>query len=290
MDLNQFFHQLQLNLGVHGSTLPGSMAKLAATALAVVMVIGLKRIMLAVAARLLKNHQRLTVLAGWMGLFAYLIIGIAVIRIWFEGLHNFLTFLGIIAVGLTIVSKELILNFVAFWVIIWRELFSIGDRVQVGDVVGDVTRKGILYFSVVEVGNWVKADQSTGRMARIPNALVLTTPVLNYSKGFRFIWNELTLTVAPGGDWKRARDVMTRTAEDYASNFEQPEPPDPVGDDEFVIFRRLTPKVYLKLTDAGYELTLRYLCKPRSRRDSENELLERILDALEGASIPLAFK
>lgn len=290
MDLNQFFHQLQLNLGVHGSTLPGSMAKLAATALAVVVVIGLKRIMLAVAARLLKNHQRLTVLAGWMGLFAYLIIGIAVIRIWFEGLHNFLTFLGIIAVGLTIVSKELILNFVAFWVIIWRELFSIGDRVQVGDVVGDVTRKGILYFSVVEVGNWVKADQSTGRMARIPNALVLTTPVLNYSKGFRFIWNELTLTVAPGGDWKRARDVMTRTAEDYASNFEQPEPPDPVGDDEFVIFRRLTPKVYLKLTDAGYELTLRYLCKPRSRRDSENELLERILDALEGASIPLAFK
>ncbi|WP_018124709.1 mechanosensitive ion channel family protein [Desulfovibrio oxyclinae] len=290
MDLNQFFHQLQLNLGVHGSTLPGSMAKLAATALAVVVVIGLKRIMLAVAARLLKNHQRLTVLAGWMGLFAYLIIGIAVIRIWFEGLHNFLTFLGIIAVGLTIVSKELILNFVAFWVIIWRELFSIGDRVQVGDVVGDVTRKGILYFSVVEVGNWVKADQSTGRMARIPNALVLTTPVLNYSKGFRFIWNELTLTVAPGGDWKRARDVMTRTAENYASNFEQPEPPDPVGDDEFVIFRRLTPKVYLKLTDAGYELTLRYLCKPRSRRDSENELLERILDALEGASIPLAFK
>jgi small-conductance mechanosensitive channel len=290
MDLNQFFHQLQLNLGVHGSTLPGSMAKLAATALAVVVVIGLKRIMLAVAARLLKNHQRLTVLAGWMGLFAYLIIGIAVIRIWFEGLHNFLTFLGIIAVGLTIVSKELILNFVAFWVIIWRELFSIGDRVQVGDVVGDVTRKGILYFSVVEVGNWVKADQSTGRMARIPNALVLTTPVLNYSKGFRFIWNELTLTVAPQGDWKQARAMMTRAAEDYASSFDQPEPPDPVGDDEFVIFRRLTPKVYLKLTDAGYELTLRYLCKPRSRRDSENELLERILDEFESASIPLAFK
>lgn len=290
MDLNQFFHHLQLNLGVHGSTLPDSMAKLAATALAVVVVFGLKRILLAAAARLLNNHQRLTVLAGWVGLFAYLIIGIAVIRIWFEGLHNFLTFLGIIAVGLTIVSKEIILNFVAFWVIIWRELFSIGDRVQVGDVVGDVTRKGILYFSVVEVGNWVKADQSTGRMARIPNALVLTTPVLNYSKGFRFIWNELTLTVAPEGDWKRARELMTGAAEAYAATLEQPEPPDPVGDDEFMIFRRLTPKVYLKVTDAGYELTLRYLCKPRSRRDSENELLERILDAFENASIPLAFK
>lgn len=290
MDLNQFFHHLQLNLGVHGSTLPDSMAKLAATALAVVVVFGLKRILLAAAARLLNNHQRLTVLAGWVGLFAYLIIGIAVIRIWFEGLHNFLTFLGIIAVGLTIVSKEIILNFVAFWVIIWRELFSIGDRVQVGDVVGDVTRKGILYFSVVEVGNWVKADQSTGRMARIPNALVLTTPVLNYFKGFRFIWNELTLTVAPEGDWKRARELMTGAAEAYAATLEQPEPPDPVGDDEFMIFRRLTPKVYLKVTDAGYELTLRYLCKPRSRRDSENELLERILDAFENASIPLAFK
>lgn len=290
MDLQTFVLSLQQSLGVHGTALPHSVAKIVATVIVVTFILVVKKMVMLTISRLTSDHHKVTAAAGWIGLLAYMVIGLGVIRIWFEGLDNFLTFLGIIAVGLTIVSKELILNFVAFWVIIWRDLFTVGQRVQVGDTVGDVTRKGILYFSLMEVGNWVQADQSTGRLVRIPNALVLTTPVVNYSKGFRYIWNEVTVTLTPGSNWRRAREIMTRIAGEYvAETGDTPKPPKPVGDEEFIIFRRLTPKVYLSLGDYGYKLSLRYLCKPRERRDSANTLLERILEAFESEGIKIAF-
>ncbi|GAB7022293.1 mechanosensitive ion channel family protein [Salidesulfovibrio brasiliensis] len=291
MDIQTFFSSLQQSLGVHGTTLPHSVAKIAATGIVVFFILLVKKAVMLTISRLTTDHHRVTAAAGWIGLLAYMIIGLAVIRIWFEGLDNFLTFLGIIAVGLTIVSKELILNFVAFWVIIWRDLFTVGQRVQVGDTIGDVTRKGILYFSLMEVGNWVEAEQSTGRLVRIPNALVLTQPVVNYTKGFRYIWNELTVTVDPESNWRRAREIMTETATTcLAESGDKPKPPKPVGDEEFIIFRRLTPKVYLTLTNTGYRLTLRYLCRPRERRDSANTLLERILDSFEREGIKVSFQ
>lgn len=289
--MNDFILLLQKHLGFHGSALPESIAKLAATAVLIAAVIVLRKLFMAVAGRMTRNPHKLTIAAGWIGAFAYMAIALIVIRIWFEGLQNFLTFLGIIAVGLTIVSKELLINFVAFWVIIWRDLFTIGERIQVGDITGDVTRKGILYFSVMEVGNWVKADQSTGRIIRVPNSTILITPVANYTRGFKYIWNEIALTLVPEADWKRAREIMTETAAAHTTETgDTPRPPKPVGDEEFIIFRRLTPKVYLSVASNGYTLTLRYLCRPRERRDSTNILLERILDAFKREGIELAFE
>ena len=39
----------------------------------------------------------------------------------------------------------------------------------------------------------------------------------------------------------------------------------------------LTPVVYTKVADSGVVLTLRYLCRPRSRRNSEEDIWEDIL-------------
>ena len=38
----------------------------------------------------------------------------------------------------------------------------------------------IFQFSLLEIGNWVNADQSTGRIVHEPNALVFTEPLSNY--------------------------------------------------------------------------------------------------------------
>ncbi len=47
----------------------------------------------------------------------------------------------------------------------------------------------------MEIGNWVEADQSTGRVIHVPNALVFTEALANYSAGFAFLWNELPVLV-----------------------------------------------------------------------------------------------
>ena len=78
--------------------------------------------------------------------------------------------------------------------IIWRHPFRVGDRIQVGDQAGDVIDLRIFQFSLMEIGNWVAADQSTGRIIHVPNGIVFTHPLANYSLGFDYIWNEIPIT------------------------------------------------------------------------------------------------
>lgn len=46
-----------------------------------------------------------------------------------------------------------------------------------------------------------------------------------------------------------------------------------------IFYKKLTPVVYTTVKDCGVMLTIRYLCAPRKRRGSEQEIWEDILDA-----------
>jgi hypothetical protein len=48
-----------------------------------------------------------------------------------------------------------------------------------------------------------------------------------------------------------------------------------------IFYQYLTPIVYTKVMDSGVLLTVRYVCDPRTRRSSENDLWEEILDAFD---------
>ena len=44
-----------------------------------------------------------------------------------------------------------------------------------------------------------------------------------------------------------------------------------------IYYKNLTPIVYTSVKESGVLLTIRYLCNPRKRRGSENEIWENIL-------------
>ena len=45
-----------------------------------------------------------------------------------------------------------------------------------------------------------------------------------------------------------------------------------------IFYQKLTPIVYTSVKDSGVMLTMRYLCEPRKRRNSENDIWEDILE------------
>jgi small-conductance mechanosensitive channel len=106
-------------------------------------------------------------------------------KIWVEGFGYFLTFIGFIAAALTITQKEYIMNFVGWLIIMWRDLFTEGDYIEVGRYCGFVKSIGPLYFSLEEVSDiW---GDKTGRTIKIPNSLIATNPVINFSTEASFI-------------------------------------------------------------------------------------------------------
>jgi small-conductance mechanosensitive channel len=141
---------------------------------------------------------------------------VAVILVWSGEGSGILTVLTLIGAGLAIALRELLLSFAAWINIVARPPYKQGDRIEVNDVRGDVLDIGPLHTVMLEIGSWVDADQSTGRIAHVPNNWIFLYGVHNYTRGFSFIWNEISFTVTFRSDWTAAREIMIAIANENA--------------------------------------------------------------------------
>ena len=214
------------------------------------------------------------------------VVGLLIVgRIWLTGFQTFLTFAGLVSAGIAIALKDTVAS-VAGWVfIVWRRPFAVGDRIQIGEIIGDVIDIRVFQFSLLEVGGWVDSDQSTGRVVHVPNGLLMTTPLANYGAGFEYIWNEIPVLVTFESSWRKAKDILLSIAEKHAENLsEKAAQKVRETNRKFMIFyKTFTPTVYTSVKDSGVLLTIRYLCRPRERRGSTQAIWENVLDQFKAA-------
>lgn len=216
----------------------------------------------------------------------YLVILLGLIlvgRVWLRGFSSLATFLGLASAGIAIALREIIANIAGWFYIMLRRPFSLGDRIEVGGARGDVVDIRVLGFSLLEVGNWVAADQSTGRIVHVPNGKVFSESVANYTSGTRHIWEEVGVLVTFESDWRAARklmeDILEKVVEDASELTGMRQ-----GDDRrYLIYRGAsTPIVYTSVEDSGVLLTARFPVRPRQRRGAVEEFWEGILDGFAG--------
>jgi len=213
--------------------------------------------------------------------------------IWIDGLSQIGTFLGLLTAGVAIALKDVVADLAGWVFIVWKGPFRLGDRIQVGPHSGDVVDISILQFSMIEIGNWVDADQSTGRLIHIPNAKVLSSPVANYMDEFPFLWHEIPVLVTFESDWRAAKAILEEIVEGESQA---------VGDQArealrrsqgktLITYDRVSGTVYTSVRADGVLLTLRFLVEPRQRRGTEQRVWERILDAFDAEeAISLAYR
>lgn len=221
---------------------------------------------------------------GWRKITGYIAVAVgflALARIWFIGFGSFATFAGLVSAGLAIALKDIVANLAGWIFLVWRRPFVVGDRIQIGEHRGDVIDVRAFQFSLMEVGNWVDAEQSTGRVLHVPNGLVLTQTVANYSRGFPYIWNEVPVLITFESDWSRAKEILLEIVANRPEALsERAEHALREASKKFFIrYPTLTPTVYTEVKESGVLLTLRYLCPPRRRRGTEQSIWEAILEA-----------
>lgn len=220
-----------------------------------------------------KWRKNITYIAFFIGL---LIVG----QIWFDALGSLGTFLGLLSAGIAIALKDPVTDIAAWMFLIWRKPFDIGDRIQVGTSKGDVIDIRVFKFTILEIGNWVDADQSTGRVIHIPNHKVFTDDIANYTSDFEFIWNEMGVLVTFESDWKKAKKILEEVVDENMQEFvEQAREEVKKAEKSYLIqYRYLTPIVYTSVKDSGINLSIRYLSDPRKRRGISQAIWESVLD------------
>ncbi len=211
------------------------------------------------------------------------ITALIIFKIWVrEGVSGFATYLGLLSAGLAIALQDPVANFAGWIYIIMRRPFGIGDRIQVAQQTGDVVDIRPFRFLMLEIGNWVKADQSTGRVIHVPNSLVFKNTVANYDDAFGYIWNELEVVLTMESNWRAAKATLEKILAAHAERLT----PDVTtrirlaAESMHIKFGKLTPVVWTSVVPNGVSLTMRYLCKPRERRSSASAIWEHVLEEL----------
>jgi len=203
-----------------------------------------------------------------------------IIPVWINKSTSLTTILGLMGAGLTLALHQPILSIAGWLLILIRKPYETGDRVEVGGIKGDVVDIRLFYTSLLEIGNWVDADQSTGRIIHCPNNKVFTEAIFNYTRGFEYIWNEIKIVVTYESDWKKAKNIMLDVAtkdkidldKTVRGKIQQ------LANKYMIHYEKLTPIVWTNIIDFGVELTLRYLTDARKRRSTQDEICGTILD------------
>lgn len=215
-------------------------------------------------------------LAYFLSFIGFLLIG----RIWFEGMASVATFFGLLSAGLAIALRDPVTDMAGWLFLVWRKPFTVGDRIEIGDRKGDVIDIRFFKFTVLEIGNWTKSDQSTGRVIHIPNHYILQNSVANYTSDFNFIWNEIEIIVTFESDWRKAKEIITDIvnshSEDYVADAEQQVRR--AKKSYLIQYKNLTPIVYTEVVDIGVKLTIRHLSHARRRRGLNQLIWEDVLD------------
>lgn len=228
------------------------------------------------------GDRKLTVVktAGYVIWVVAIVLAIAT---FIEDVSAFAISAGLIGFGITLALQRPILCFVGWVWITTKNLYRMGDRIKVGDVRGDVMDIGILTTSLWEFGSeWIKADQPSGRMIYIPNSSVLEQPIYNYTRDFPYVWDEVTINVAPESDWKFAVSLLEKIADEI------------IGDERMSalieryetelaktsISQKLSrkPTVHMVSGESWIDLTVRYLVNVRRMRRTKTTFYERILE------------
>lgn len=200
--------------------------------------------------------------------------------LWAQNIGSLTIFLGVAGAGVALALQEVILCIAGWFFILLRRPFEVGDRVELGGVKGDVIDIRLFQTSLLEIGNWVGSDQSTGRIANIPNSAMFKRENYNYSRGFEYIWNEIRILVTFESDWKRAEEIMLAHARSRVMVTEErvKRKIAAMARRYMIHYDRLTPIVYADIKDSGIELTLRYLTEAKQRRSTQDALCRAILD------------
>ena len=258
-------------------------AKIMATVLAIVLIVILRRSVINLFvvrledAKVRYNWKRVTSYTA--SFFALIIIG----QIWLDGIGSIVTYLGLVSAGIAIALKDPITNITGWVFILWNRPLDVGDRIQLGEHAGDVIDVNMFNFTVMEIGNWVDADQNTGRLIHIPNGKIFTETLANYGKGFEYIFNEIPILITFESDWKKAKNILQDIVNNIGDQSSKAaEKQIKQASKKFLIEKQnVDSVVYTKVADSGVLLTIRYLCIPKDRRDTEHDIWEQILKEFE---------
>ena len=228
-------------------------------------------------------------------------VALGLVSIWFDnGLHAAAA-LGVLTAGAAFALQKAITSLAGYFLILRGDIFTVGDRIVMGGVRGDVIGLGFLRTTILEMGQptgdkddevhtWVDGRQYTGRVVTVTNAAVFDDPVFNYSREFTFLWEELAVQITHDSDHELAERILLDAALEHSKDRAA------LGTEALQKMRRrfyvpnadLEPAVFYKLNSSWVELAVRFIVPTHGIRVVKSAIAKEVLEQFQANGIVFA--
>ena len=200
------------------------------------------------------------------------------IIIWEDFLLKFITLFSFVSAAIAYSLRDTIINFFAGIYIRLTKPFQIEDRIMIGGHIGDVVNISNLSFEVLEVD--ADTFQSTGSIVHIPNSKVISEPLVNYVKVFKYVWNETEVRVSVDSDIRKVKGILYSIVNnnDIIKSIPSKMVNELNNNSNYrIYYNKLEPIVYTDIMDKYVSMHVRYLVHPKKKRNVVNDINNQLL-------------
>ena len=251
----------------------------------------ISRLLLLTFGKHIKRSKNIFLFHQSLNVFLNILSVILLLTIWYPYLKNISTVLSFISAGLTIAIREVILNLFAGIYIKTSKPFKIEDRISIDGIKGDVVLLNVLSFKMLEVGDRINGEQSSGLIINVPNSFVFSKSLKNYNTAFKYIWDEITIRLNIDCDLdKNKNEIMSIVNNNEILSSIPKKMKKEIKNasvDYRLYYNHLDPIIYTKVVDKHIELDIRFLVHPKKSRIVEDEIWTNILKKYKDGKIDI---
>jgi small-conductance mechanosensitive channel len=137
-------------------------------------------------------------------------------------LGSIVTFAGLITAGIAVAMQSVLVSIVGYFFLAGKYGIRVGDRVQIGDVTGEVIDLGLVRMYLMELGGHGMMGP-TGRVVAFANSIVfqVSTGLFKQIQGYGIAWHEITLNLPAGSDYAATKNKLLAAAIDALKDFHE---------------------------------------------------------------------
>ncbi|MDE0401671.1 MAG: mechanosensitive ion channel family protein [Candidatus Poribacteria bacterium] len=179
--------------------------------------------------------------------------------------------IGLLGISLTFMMTLLgwglrnpITNLAAWLLVILKKPYKIGDRVILGETIGDVRNISVMYTQLDQVGGTIGGEEKSGRSVMIPNQHLFRWNVINYTRDEKYILDEIIIRLTYHSNITRAEQIMCEQAAEVTADICAE-----IGE---------VPYVRFEFIPSGVLAKLRYRVLAVKRQETSTLIVERIFE------------
>ena len=186
-------------------------------------------------------------------------------------ISTFATFAGLLTAGLAVAMQSLLASVVGYFLLIGKYGIRVGDRIQIGAVVGEVVDLGLVRMHLMEL-NQQGPLGPTGRVVAFPNLVVFQASggLFKQIPAGDTSWRETTLTLPAVADYAALKDKLLAAIRSVVAEYGDANQP--------------TPQVQMRLVNGRMEGLLRYPMHVGKAAEVDERVAQAVLKVIAEAT------